>query len=171
MNDSQILLSIIDELMALRAEMLREEGALEDRLRDVCEEHRESARNLAHYIALRRHDIRDLQEGLTAQGLSSLGRPEADVLGAVDALLRMLHRLADNQEQGPDAEDAAEGARRRGVRAECVMLNKGPYIVNAVRALDDILRRMEGHQRKSRSTLRKLRLAELVPALRSCGHG
>jgi pyruvate kinase len=48
-----------------------------------------------------------------------------------------------------------------GVRAECVMLNKGPYIVNAVRALDDILKRMEGHQRKSRSTLRKLRLAEL----------
>jgi len=27
--------------------------------------------------------------------------------------------------------------------------------------LDDILRRMEGHQRKSPSTLRKLRLAEL----------
>lgn len=48
-----------------------------------------------------------------------------------------------------------------GVRAECVMLNKGPYITNAVRYLDDILRRMEGHQRKSRSTLRKLRLAEL----------
>jgi pyruvate kinase len=41
------------------------------------------------------------------------------------------------------------------------MLNKGPYIVKAVGALDDILRRMEGHQRKSRSTLRKLRLAEL----------
>lgn len=48
-----------------------------------------------------------------------------------------------------------------GVRAECVMLNKGPYIVKAVRALDDILQRMEGHQQKSRSTLRKLRLAEL----------
>jgi len=48
-----------------------------------------------------------------------------------------------------------------GVRAECVMLNKCPYIVKAVGALDDILRRMEGPQRKSRSTLRKLRLAEL----------
>ena len=48
-----------------------------------------------------------------------------------------------------------------GVRAECVMLNKGPYIVNAVRALDDILMRMEGHHQKGRSTLRKLRLAEL----------
>jgi pyruvate kinase len=48
-----------------------------------------------------------------------------------------------------------------GVRAECVMLNKGPYIVKAVRALDDILKRMEGHHQKGRSTLRKLRLAEL----------
>jgi len=48
-----------------------------------------------------------------------------------------------------------------GVRAECVMLNKGPYIQKAVRALDDILKRMEGHHQKSRSTLRKLRLAEL----------
>jgi len=47
------------------------------------------------------------------------------------------------------------------VRAECVMLNKGPYIVKAVRALDDILKRMEGHHQKGRSTLRKLRLAEL----------
>ena len=30
-----------------------------------------------------------------------------------------------------------------GVRAECVMLNKGPYIVEALEMLDDILRRME----------------------------
>jgi len=30
-----------------------------------------------------------------------------------------------------------------------------------VRTLDDILKRMEGHHHKSRSTLRKLRIAEL----------
>ena len=35
-----------------------------------------------------------------------------------------------------------------GERAECVMLNKGPHIVEAVRVLDDILRRMEAHQRR-----------------------
>jgi len=29
------------------------------------------------------------------------------------------------------------------------MLNKGPYIVKAVCALDDILRRMEGHHRRA----------------------
>jgi pyruvate kinase len=43
-------------------------------------------------------------------------------------------------------------------RAECVMLNKGPYIVQAVKVLDDILVRMEGHQEKKRPMLRELRL-------------
>jgi len=41
-------------------------------------------------------------------------------------------------------------------RAECVMLNKGPYVVEAVRTLHDILARMRGHQQKKRSTLRPL---------------
>lgn len=44
-------------------------------------------------------------------------------------------------------------------RAECVMLNKGPYITLAVRTLDDILRRMEGHTYKKTSVLRPLGLA------------
>jgi pyruvate kinase len=47
-----------------------------------------------------------------------------------------------------------------GERAECVMLNKGPYILDAVRALDDILQRMENHQSKKRSMLRHLKLAD-----------
>ena len=46
-----------------------------------------------------------------------------------------------------------------GERAECVMLNKGPYILDAVRALDNILRRMQTHQRKKSAMLRELRLA------------
>jgi len=44
-----------------------------------------------------------------------------------------------------------------GVRAECVMLNKGPFITDAIRTLDDILRRMGGHQAKKRPLLRALR--------------
>jgi pyruvate kinase len=46
-----------------------------------------------------------------------------------------------------------------GNRAECVMLNKGPHIEQAVHVLDDILRRMESHQSKKRSMLRTLRMA------------
>jgi hypothetical protein len=53
-----------------------------------------------------------------------------------------------------------------GERAECVMLNKGPYILQAVRVLDDILRRMEKHQNKKRSMLRQLRLADHLTVLK-----
>lgn len=47
-------------------------------------------------------------------------------------------------------------------RAECVMLNKGPSIDAAVEVLDDILRRMQGHQRKKSAMLRPLHIAELL---------
>jgi pyruvate kinase len=40
-----------------------------------------------------------------------------------------------------------------GERADCVMLNKGPYINEAVVALDDILRRMADHQYKGSALL------------------
>lgn len=51
-----------------------------------------------------------------------------------------------------------------GRRAECVMLNKGPYVVSAVRVLDDILRRMQAHQAKKRAMLRELHLAHALPS-------
>jgi len=41
-------------------------------------------------------------------------------------------------------------------RAECVMLNKGPHVDTAIVVLDDILRRMSGHQRKKTALLRPL---------------
>lgn len=47
-----------------------------------------------------------------------------------------------------------------GQRSECVMLNKGPHIVEAVRALDGILRRMDAHQAKKSARLRHLGVAE-----------
>jgi pyruvate kinase len=46
-------------------------------------------------------------------------------------------------------------------RAECVMLNKGPHVVEAVRALSDIMTRMQAHQRKKRSLFRKLHVSEV----------
>ncbi|KAG0626036.1 hypothetical protein M758_2G097600 [Ceratodon purpureus] len=47
--------------------------------------------------------------------------------------------------------DAASGSR-----AECVMLNKGPYILQAVASLDDILCREASHRRKNQSVLHPL---------------
>lgn len=51
----------------------------------------------------------------------------------------------------PEFTDAA-----MGVRAECVMLNKGPYILEAMRSLNAVLQRMQDHQRKKISRLRAL---------------
>lgn len=42
------------------------------------------------------------------------------------------------------------------VRAECVMLNKGPYIVDALEALLNVMTRMEEHQHKKFARLRAL---------------
>jgi len=43
-----------------------------------------------------------------------------------------------------------------GVRAECVMLNKGPHIIEAIQSLDDILHRMQSHQQKKSALLKRL---------------
>jgi pyruvate kinase len=43
-----------------------------------------------------------------------------------------------------------------GERAECVMLNKGPFIREAVTILDDVLSRMQAHQIKKSPQLRAL---------------
>jgi len=45
-------------------------------------------------------------------------------------------------------------------RAECVMLNKGPHVCQAVGVLDDILQRMQAHVTKKRSMLRELKVAD-----------
>jgi pyruvate kinase len=47
--------------------------------------------------------------------------------------------------------DAAMSAR-----AECVMLNKGPYLLEAVALLDQLLSRMQTHQHKKTPRLRAL---------------
>ena len=44
-----------------------------------------------------------------------------------------------------------------GERAECVMLNKGPFIVEAVGVLDALLRQTAAHQAKKTAQLRALR--------------
>ena len=51
----------------------------------------------------------------------------------------------------PEMTDAA-----MSVRAECVMLNKGSYILEAVTVLNDILLRMQEHQHKKSPRLRAL---------------
>lgn len=50
--------------------------------------------------------------------------------------------------------DAAKSAR-----AECVMLNRGPYVIEAVSMLSKILEKMEGHTSKKKSVMRALKVS------------
>jgi len=45
------------------------------------------------------------------------------------------------------------------VKAECVMLNKGPNIMETIKTLLNILQRMEAHQNKKQGTMRRLSFA------------
>ena len=57
--------------------------------------------------------------------------------------------------------------------AECAMLNKGPYIIEAVQFLARVLERVESHHEKKQNLLRRLAIAELpgTPAAPAAGDG
>ena len=94
---------LIDKLGAIRMEMLDlEAAALGDNF-DLHDSYGESAKNLLHYLALRRHDLRPIQERLAANGLSSLGRAESHVRGNVDAIEGVLRRLSNNNQEPPES--------------------------------------------------------------------
>ncbi len=84
---------LLRELAVIRASMVGEVARHQSRLDQVHANFRDSARNLLHYLALRRRDLRPLQLRLATLGVSSLGRAESHVLATVDAVLEVLHRL------------------------------------------------------------------------------
>jgi pyruvate kinase len=100
--------SLIAQLSALRAAMVAFEAGFTPRLRGLEPPFAPSARNLAHYLALRRTDLRPLQEQLAWVGVSSLGRGETHVLANLDKVLGILHRLVDRPWR-PRVEDEPVG--------------------------------------------------------------
>lgn len=97
--------ALIDQLWALREEMLTAEAQREQTLALVSDEYRASARNLVHYLVLRQQDRRAIQEELARLGLSSLGRSEAHVLANLDKVIGALHALSGQQWQERSAEE------------------------------------------------------------------
>lgn len=94
---------LIDGCAALEAEHAADVAALPP-------DRQESARNLLHYLAVRQHDLRDLQHDLAELGLSSLGRMEGHVLATLQAVARALRALSGLPADG-DATAAAFPAR------------------------------------------------------------
>ncbi|HZU95094.1 MAG TPA: pyruvate kinase [Planctomycetota bacterium] len=98
----ELLELLTSELEGVHASMLGLEKSLEHVLDSVHPSNARSARNLLHYVALRRHDLRELQGGLASLGLSSLGRAESHVHDNLDQVLALLHQLQGHELPDPD---------------------------------------------------------------------
>ncbi|WP_286149230.1 pyruvate kinase [Mycobacterium sp. IS-1496] len=109
---------LLEDLDELIEGLGHAESAWSDRLEEVCPEYRFSARNMVHYWSIRQRDLRPLQTRLASVGLSSLGRSEPHVEGA----LRVVRAAAAAIDGGPwtpreavrvDLEQGRELLRRR----------------------------------------------------------
>ena len=97
--------SLIARLQPIRLEVLQAELHFREEIDHVYSGNHQSARNLVHYVSLRRHDIRELQEDLGRLALSSLGRLESHVMATLDALLALLHKIAGKKWNGRAIEE------------------------------------------------------------------
>jgi pyruvate kinase len=86
--------TLTKRLIELRVEIEHETGRILDQYcaDEACLTNDKSVRNLAHYIALRRHDLRQIQEELAEAGISSLGRCEAHVMHTLNRVVTILQQ-------------------------------------------------------------------------------
>ena len=117
------LKALASELQALRGDLIAREADVAPLLEAVHADNLASARNLVHYVALRRNDIRDLQQRLSSVGLSSLSGCEPHVLSTIDSIIALLN--------------SASGRRAFDTKPEPVGFGEGEEILadNAERLL------------------------------------
>ncbi|SCW87451.1 pyruvate kinase [Ancylobacter rudongensis] len=99
--------ALFETLLSLRAAVVEEAAPLIERFRREARRADAALDNLAHYLALRRHELRPLQRQLMWRGLSSLGRLESRVLPTLDAVLVALAARAGRPLPFPPPEPAA----------------------------------------------------------------
>ncbi|HXP82853.1 MAG TPA: pyruvate kinase [Verrucomicrobiae bacterium] len=107
--DKTLLQQLSGELVSLCNDMVQLESSLLKRSLTLHEANRPSARNLAHYLALRRHDVRKLQSQLASLGLSSLGRTEGHVFDAFQTVHHVLSQLLSSEALLPLPAETAIG--------------------------------------------------------------
>jgi pyruvate kinase len=110
-------------LLALRKAIEDEEAALRPKIDATLPKHRLSATNLAHYLGLRKQDIRRLQLELAALGLSSLGRCEGHVR---DTLVRVSAWLSGRCSDARTVGDPLDWARAESILHENTRSLFGP---------------------------------------------
>jgi pyruvate kinase len=158
---------LIPILTDLRQHAVEMERSHDQAVLAIPETHRDSGRNLLHYLSLRQHDLRELQGQLALLGLSRLARSEAHTLGSLDAILGALHALAGvGQFELPDPKgvDIQTGDSLLGDHAESLLgPSRGPYATR-------IMVTLPSEAASQPQLLRDLLLAGMDIARINCAH-
>jgi pyruvate kinase len=119
---------LVQAIRELRSAALLQEDELGSELSRVHSKHAEGARNLAHYLAVRQHDVRELQRTLAGLGLSSLGRMERHVVATLNAVEHALLCLGENHgpRSFPDAPTDFHSGERGLVDNASALLGPAP---------------------------------------------
>lgn len=138
---------LLDEVLALRQAVVTEGDAILAHWRPRIGRlsFLPSARNLAAYLAFRKHDVQVLQEEI----LWLAEAAHTPVVWATQVLDRLVRKGTPSRAEISDVVLAQ--------RAECVMLNKGEFLLDALSIVDEVCRRMDTHQHKKTARLRALR--------------
>jgi pyruvate kinase len=91
--------AVLSGVLALRREIEAEAARRRAQIDAVLPRHRASALNLAHYVGMRRVDVRPLQLELASLALSSLGRSEGHVADTLERLARWLGGPAEGSRE------------------------------------------------------------------------
>jgi pyruvate kinase len=141
-------------LEELRRAALTAEQEFSAELDRVAPSMRESAYNLVHYLSVRRHDVRELQEDLVRLGLSSLGRMEGHVRASLQAVSRVLWTLRGQRPFAERVEDLPvtfdTGAALLAEHADAILGTGSP------RLRARIMVTMPGEAADDRSLIREL---------------
>ncbi len=120
------LQTLLDDVMQLRRHVMQSAAQELERYQPYYPhgEFSFSALNLAHYLALRRQDLRPLQDRLAAVGLSSLAHGEADVLTNLNRVIALLQKAvgaaAPGTETGAGAAAESPGAQILAQRTDAL---------------------------------------------------
>lgn len=152
--DKALVARLLASLSGLRDEAIAAEAARAGDLGILPGAQRASARNLIHYLAIRRHDIRPLQLDLMSLGLASLGICESHVLASLDRVIEILELLneSDRTERPDEPVDFYSGplmlrnnaaallGPESGERAVRIMVTMPSSAATDQRLVEDLLR-------------------------------
>lgn len=152
--------NLLLQLEAIEANLQIAADSMKPLIRSVHTENRLSAQNLVHYLFLRSHDLRNLQEQLHDVGLSSLASAESHIYRQIQEIMQRLGKTIGK----PSPLDATRG--RQKLRSNATALFGKPRYPN----IPSMMITYDKVMLKDPDSIRNLILSGMQVARINCAH-